>query len=163
LNFGCGKDIRPEYLNVDIIKMPGVDKVVDFNKFPYPFKDNTFEEVIIVHVLEHLDNFIKVMQDLHRVCRGGAIIKIWGPYFHHHTAYQDPTHKHFFTLGTFDYFSSNYNLNYYTKARFKILKKKLIPSWLGQFVPLKRYFLNMLGMIFGELVEQVYFELKVIK
>ena len=36
LNFGCGRDIREGYVNADIARLDGVDKVFDFNKFPYP-------------------------------------------------------------------------------------------------------------------------------
>ena len=163
LNFGCGKDVRPGYVNLDIVKLPGVDKTCNFNKFPYPFKANTFDEVLIVHVLEHLENLVKVMEELHRICKPGAVIKIYVPYYHHHEAFGDPTHRNFFTLDTFNYFSEGWGLNYYTKARFEIINKKLTPSLIGKFVPLKRYFLNMFGMIFGEFVEQIYFELKVVK
>ena len=40
LNFGCGPEIMKGYVNMDILKLSGVDVVHNFNKFPYPFKDN---------------------------------------------------------------------------------------------------------------------------
>ncbi len=54
LNFGCGGDIRSEHLNVDVQKGNGIDKVFDFNKFPYPLKADQFDYVFINNVLEHL-------------------------------------------------------------------------------------------------------------
>ncbi len=162
LNFGCGKDIKPGYLNVDIVRLPGVDKVVDFEKFPYPFKDDVFDEVYINQVLEHLSNLVRVMEELRRICKNHAIIRVFVPHYNHLNAFKDPTHKLFFTPETFDYFTSEFNLNYYTKARFKVLKRKIIPSPIGRFIPTQRL-LNILSMVFGQLAEEIYFELEVVK
>src|SRR3989344_3463022 len=63
LNFGCGPEIMKGYVNMDILKLQGVDVVHNFNKFPYPFKDNEFDEIYTSHVLEHLDDLIKVMTE----------------------------------------------------------------------------------------------------
>ncbi len=163
LNMGCGSAPKKGYINLDKIRLKGVDVVHDLNKFPYPFRDNEFDEVFADNVLEHLDNIIKVMEEIHRISKQGAIIKVIVPYFHYHGAFQDPTHKHFFTLDSFDYFTEEGGYNFYSKARFKIIKKVIIPTWLGRFVPFKKLFLNMLAMIFGELAKAIYFELKVVK
>jgi len=40
LNFGCGKEIMKDCINVDIQKDKTIDKSFDFNIFPYPFKYN---------------------------------------------------------------------------------------------------------------------------
>ena len=163
LNLGCGRDIREGYVNVDIVKLPGVDKVFDFNRFPYPFKDNMFEEIYVSHVLEHMDDVVRVMEEIHRICKKGAVVKIKVPFFNHHTAFQDPQHRHFFTLASFDYYTDDFKLNFYTKVRYRVIAKKLKASWLGSVIPFKRYFLNMLAMIFGELAEEIYVELEVLK
>jgi len=129
LNLGCGKDIKistelREWINLDALKLPGVEVVHDLEK-PLPFEDNYFEEVFASHVLEHINNFMGLMEELYRVCKNGAIIKIICPYFASVSAFQDPTHIRFFTLKNFDYFlPDNYN-NFITKARFKIIKKKI--------------------------------------
>lgn len=65
------------------------------------------------------------MKELWRISKNGAKIKIIVPYFSHPISFQDPTHKRFFTLKTFDYFSENNNYNYYTDIRFEIAYKKL--------------------------------------
>ena len=44
LNFGCGDTMIPGAINIDHIKLPNVDKVFDFEKFPYPFKDKSVDE-----------------------------------------------------------------------------------------------------------------------
>jgi hypothetical protein len=42
LHLGCGTNIKKDWINLDFVKLKGVEVVHDLNKFPYPFKDNTF-------------------------------------------------------------------------------------------------------------------------
>jgi len=126
LNLGCGKDHRKDYVNLDSIKLPGVDIVHNLNKYPWPFKDNTFEEIYCDNVLEHLDSIIKPMEEIHRISKNKARIIIKVPIFPGVGAAADPTHKSFFTYLTFNYFTPEDSLNYYSKARFKIKKRKII-------------------------------------
>lgn len=53
LNLGCGTDIRSGYVNVDFRALPGVDAVVDLSVFPWPFKDGSAEEILMLDFLEH--------------------------------------------------------------------------------------------------------------
>ena len=163
LHLGCGKKILKGWVNLDIVKGKGVDVVHNLEKFPYPFKENTFNEILADNVIEHLADIIKVMEELHRIGKNGCIVKIIVPYYNHHFAYQDPTHKHFFTLDSFDYFTKDSGYNYYSGARFEIVDRKLIPSWLGMIIPFKRKFLNMFSMVFGEFSKYIVFTLKVVK
>ena len=98
----------------------------DIGKFPWPFKDNTFDEVYCSHVLEHVDDFIKTMKEIHRISKNGARIIIRGPHFSCGVSYRDPTHKTLFSYFTFDYFADP--SGYYPrkdKNLFKIVKRKL--------------------------------------
>ncbi len=122
LNLGCGKDIRKGYINLDIVKIKGVNVVHDLNKFPYPFKSNEFEEVYTSHVLEHLENFIAVMEELKRICKPKARIIIRVPHFSCGVSYRDPTHRRLFSYFTFDYFTQDC---FYELPKFKILNRRL--------------------------------------
>jgi len=122
LNLGCGRDIRKGYVNLDVAKLEGVDVVHNINEFPYPFKDNEFEEVYCKHVLEHVDDLIPVMEELTRISKPVGKIKIIAPYFAGQGAYNDPTHQKFFTYRTFEYFSPG---GYYSKAVLKTIKRKI--------------------------------------
>ncbi|MCD6381657.1 MAG: methyltransferase domain-containing protein, partial [Candidatus Aenigmarchaeota archaeon] len=91
-------------IHLDIVKLPHVEIVHDLNKFPWPFKDNEFDEIRADNVIEHLDDLVKVMEEIWRILKPKGIVKVWVPYFAHPNAFTDITHKHFFTLHSFDYF-----------------------------------------------------------
>ncbi len=58
LNLGCGYKKRGGWVNCDLDKDVKPDKIVDLNKFPYPFRTSSVTEINLEHVLEHLDYFI---------------------------------------------------------------------------------------------------------
>ena len=54
LNLGCGSKILNGYTNVDKFDYYKPNIVHDLEKFPYPFDENSVEEIILSHVLEHI-------------------------------------------------------------------------------------------------------------
>lgn len=165
LNLGCGNKKIDGYTGVDFIKTAGTDIVHNLNSLPYPFTDSSIEEIIVNNVLEHLDDLIAVMEELHRILKADGILKINVPYAKSDGAFKDPTHKHFFTEKTFQYFTDDYEYNYYSKARFEIKEIKFI-TWsnrLGQkvrnLIPFRAFFKYFLLNMYDEL----YFELRCVK
>jgi predicted SAM-dependent methyltransferase len=73
INLGCGYRKREGYHNVD--KFPGCapDEVVDLECFPWPGPNDSVDEVMMTHVLEHLgatpEAYFGVFRELYRVCR----------------------------------------------------------------------------------------------
>lgn len=122
LNFWCGKDIKGWYLNRDVVALPWVDTVYDFEKFPYPFEDNTFDEIYCSHILEHMSDLWKVMEEFTRIGKNWCKIKVKVPWFASHNARGDYTHKRTFNLHSFDYFHPDH---YYNKAKIITLKKRI--------------------------------------
>jgi len=172
LNLGSGDDIKKDYVNLDYMKLAGVDVVHDINKFPWPFKDNSFEEVYTSHVLEHVDDLIKTMKEIHRISKDKAKIIIRVPHFSCGVSYRDPTHKRFFSYFTFEYFSDK--KDYYARKEsnlFKINKRKLNFTRLS--FTFLNYIFNPIINLSPELYErffcwilptsEVIFELEVIK
>ncbi len=102
LNFGCGRIIKKGWTNVDLQKGKSIDKSFDFNKFPYPLKSNKFDYILVDNVLEHLDDPVRVLDELSRISKKNANILIKVPYYNCKGAYNDITHKHFFNETTFD-------------------------------------------------------------
>ena len=121
LHLGCGPNKKPYSIGVDFNKNVHPDIVHNLDKFPYPFKDNQFNTVIAQNIVEHIENIPKFMEEIHRICTNGAKILITTGHFSGIDAFTDPTHKHFFTSRTFDYFipkTDLYELQY-SKAQFK--------------------------------------------
>ena len=132
LNMGCWKDIKQWYLNVDIVDLPWVDKVFDFEMFPYPFKDNSFDEIYCSHILEHMSDLWKVMDEFYRIWRNECKIKIKVPYFASPNAMWDYTHKRTFNTNTFNYFNKDC---YYNNVNFEVIEYKI--HWLSNHTYMK--------------------------
>ncbi|MFC1800489.1 methyltransferase domain-containing protein [Nanoarchaeota archaeon] len=161
LHFGCGKKIFSDSVNVDIQKGEGIDKSFDFDKFPYPFNDNEFDYIYSSQVFEHLDNIIKVMDELYRICKNNAIIEIIVPYYNTYDAHTDLTHKHFFTDMSFvQLVDCGYSVD--KKKKFEISKLELIPKGVGKIIPFRKL-RKIVSILIPEIIEDVYVKLKVVK
>lgn len=124
LNVGCGGRRLVDALGIDIRPGPDVDVICDLNKYPWPFKDESFDMVYCCDIIEHLDDVVKTMQEIHRVAQDKAKVIISTPHFSHPNSFRDPTHKWHFTIDSFDYFTEELKYPVYTKEKFKILKKE---------------------------------------
>ena len=79
LNLGCGRTIIPGWINVDYRPGPGVDVVADLEN-PLPWSDNTVDEVLASHVLEHLVRWEYTVEEVHRILKPGGRFTIHVPY-----------------------------------------------------------------------------------
>lgn len=172
LDIGCGNHKVPGAVGLDFVKIPGVDKVHNLNKFPYPFKDNSFDVIYANQVLEHLEaDLDDIMNELCRICKPKGRIKITVPHALSVGAFSDPTHKKFFTYFNFDYFGNN-EQSYYTKTRVKIIKRKFIyqtGKLSSRLLRPVEWFINSIPKIYSHFfafvipVSTIYFELEPVK
>jgi len=125
INFGCGTTTMKGALNIDCVKLPNVDHVVDFEKFPYPFQDNSIDEIHIYFVLEHLNDHFKVMEEIYRILKKGGKVYIRVPHFSSVYAWGEFTHKRGYTLGSFNIFEESNERSYYSEIKFKTIKKRI--------------------------------------
>lgn len=127
LNVGCGRDVRPGWINLDVAPLPGVDIVHDLNSIPLPFADGRFDLVECLDVLEHVD-FVPVLRDLHRITRPGGQIRVKCPHFTSHVFHIDPTHRRSFSVETFAFFirEGSFERDYYFDFHFTRLAKSRI-------------------------------------
>lgn len=141
LDLGCGNKKRSGAVGIDFNSRTEADVIHDLNAFPYPLEDASFDEIYIDNTLEHLDDVIRVMEEVHRICKPGGFVKVIVPYFRSVWACIDPTHKHFFTVDSFAYFDPSHPIctrYVYSMARFKveriIFNESLESRWTKKIV-----------------------------
>ena len=155
VDLGCGDKKVPGTIGVDIEKLPGVDIICDLERFPWPFKDSSFEEIYCSHLLEHFSDTVKIMEEIHRTAKNGAIVNIIVPHVSCEGAFRDPTHESFFTYRTFEYFAIRTDNipSYYSKAKFQIEKIKLI--FMKRYQPLS-FIIEKIANRFPKLYENAW-------
>lgn len=115
IDFGCGQNCTvgedgEKYIGVDFVKCEGVDIVHDLTSFPYPFEDNSVDEIVSSHFVEHLtgEDFMKHMDECWRILKQGGKMRLIHPYCFSERAFQDPTHKTFIPAARYLYFDKNW-------------------------------------------------------
>ncbi|MET0133384.1 MAG: methyltransferase domain-containing protein, partial [Kibdelosporangium sp.] len=92
LDIGCGEQKQyPTNIGVDIRAARGVSVLADASG-GLPFADGSVDRVFMIHVLEHLADFLPLMDDVHRVLRSEGIAFVMSPWWRHVNAVADPTH-----------------------------------------------------------------------
>jgi predicted SAM-dependent methyltransferase len=126
LNLGASDRHFAGFVSVDIV--PPADLITDLSK-PWPWPDSSVDEVKAHDIIEHIEDRIHFMNELHRVlCPGGKAV-IETPNAARGSGYfQDPTHKSPWCLNSFQYFEDNsfawnrLSRSYGITARFRILE-----------------------------------------
>lgn len=74
LNLGCGGLNIPGMFNTDIDEWPGLDMVLDASKVPYPFDDETWDEIVNSHMIEHIehDKILPMFREWLRILKPGG-------------------------------------------------------------------------------------------
>ncbi len=103
-NFGSGIRHRKDWINVDINPDTKPDIVLDISKLPLPFPDNCADEIECSHIVEHIRDITAFLLELYRIASNGCIIHIRYPVFTSRSAYADPTHVHYMTHASLDYY-----------------------------------------------------------
>ena len=151
LNIGCGKTRLPDSIGMDFVPLKGyVDVVHDLNSIPYPFKTNSFSEIHMYHVLEHVDNALAVIEELHRILKPNGVLHIRTPHFSSKGAFTDPTHVRPFAAGSFDYFQPESYYHFYTKVSFSIIHKQIY--YLGTYSDQPQYAKHVMKFTNSKLV-----------
>lgn len=98
LDLGCGCNKKDGFVGVDIRQFPGVDIVHDL-RTPWPWPDNSVEEVHCAHFVEHLHHSeeqperVFFCNELYRVLVPGGKALIVVPCWSSARAYGDYQHK----------------------------------------------------------------------
>ncbi|MEM5794319.1 MAG: class I SAM-dependent methyltransferase [Candidatus Aenigmatarchaeota archaeon] len=168
LDIGSGKfKVTNEYLYTYLkdfiefknkIRIISVDKYspadinYDLDKIPWEFaKSNEYDIVFASHFLEHASDLVSVMKEIHRVLKPQGLLFARLPHFKHKGSFRDPTHKHFISYETFEYFEKNNKFFIDFGFHFKILKRKFeYHDWQRKEINLRG---KVLASTYGKFLE----------
>lgn len=112
IDLACGQSKREGFFGVDIADVEGVDLACDLSKFPWPFEDDSVDEIFASHYVEHTypvggphDGLIAFMNECWRICKEDAKLELIHPYAQSKRAFQDPTHTRYINEITWWYFN----------------------------------------------------------
>lgn len=138
INLCCSDNLIDGYVNVD--RVPPADQIIDLDpKYPlvprdgieryWPWDDSTVSEIRAWDALEHLSDKIQTMNECWRVLQPGGILDLFVPTTDGRGAFQDPTHKTFWTPNDLFYFCEEYaewqrfHEAYGIRARFRVISQ----------------------------------------
>ena len=110
LDIACGQNKAAGFFGIDIASREGVDMVYDLEQFPWPIPDNSVDEIVCSHYVEHTKDLIKFMNELYRIMKPGAKALILAPYYNSMRAWQDPTHTRAISEATFLYYNKDWRV-----------------------------------------------------
>lgn len=109
LNLGCGQHPMTDWTNVDWIAGPGVDLVLDLEDDQSwneaGLATDSVGQVYASHLIEHIRDPLAMMENLHRVCKPGAVATFACPYGSSDDADEDPTHVRRMFINSWAYFA----------------------------------------------------------
>ena len=118
LNVGCGATLLEGYVNLDGPWNAKADCCFDLEKcnkgYALPYMDDTFDELLMIHTIEHIHNLLPLMEELWRVAKPNALLGIRCPHGASDDADEDPTHvrrlfpRSFAAFGQPYYFKADY-------------------------------------------------------
>ena len=92
MNVGCGKGRVEGFVNCDLFPGSNVDEVFDCQG-KWPFPDDSAQDVVASHVLEHLEDPKAFFREAWRVLIPNGSMAIRVPYGGHRAAWWDLEHK----------------------------------------------------------------------
>jgi SAM-dependent methyltransferase len=152
IDLGSGGPGRAGFYAVDSLELPGVDVLADLNEPLDLLPDDSVALVHSRHALEHVENLLPLMREIHRITRRDGVVEITVPHFSNVYGFSDPTHVRFFGVHSMSYFAAAEDQPsrrkvpaFYSDARFRIesiridfyrssLADKLVGGFLSWFV-----------------------------
>ena len=136
LDVGCGRNKYPGAIGIDRNRDTHADVICDLDRTPYPFRDGQFDQIRLIHVIEHVADVIATLEELHRLARPGGRIWIETPHYTDFSSFCDPTHRWHLNSFSLRYFGDrNGGFGYYSRARMRerrvYVKLLRLWKWLG--------------------------------
>ena len=108
LDVGCGQNKLAGAIGIDANPRSHADVIHDLGRFPYPFDDNDFDQILCRHVIEHVPDVLRFVTELHRITKPGGRITIVTPHYSNPDWATDPTHRNHL---------NSYSLNCFVPAK----------------------------------------------
>jgi SAM-dependent methyltransferase len=156
IDIGCGNHKREGFIGIDIAPGEQVDYVIDIERAPLPFENDSVDHVFSNHTFEHIYAPQNILREIVRVCKHGALVEIWTPYLKSNDA---------FLLGHFSFYNEHiwkhicyeYDDFYFgdTLGRFELIKYYYIffPNILSELQYMKIPFKFALDHMFNIALE----------
>jgi len=155
IDFGCGEltdeklkryarylgGYNPEeYIKLDVKDAAGVDIVYACGS-SLPFKAECVDEIICIHVLEHIADLEPVLKELRRILKPGGILRIWVPHCFSPIAFGAVNHVRYFTYETFYMFDKRHSQAYefdfhfrFVTSRMQVFRRWYSPNFLDRLL-----------------------------
>lgn len=104
LDLACGNNKRKGFIGVDLNPKSQADLIVDLESDEWPWDNNSINEIICSHFVEHLPDLRRFMEHIWKILVPGGVIQIIAPYWTHLGAHQDFSHVRCINEVTFQYF-----------------------------------------------------------
>jgi hypothetical protein len=129
---GCGIHKQPGAIGID--RNPGQPGRRDRRPRPLPVsvRRRRFRPAHAIHVIEHVADVMRTMEEFHRLVRTGGTVRIETPHYTDFSSFCDPTHKSHLNSFSFRYFGENHGgFGYYSAVRFREIsvRVKLLALW----------------------------------
>lgn len=100
IDLGCGGQRQyPENIGVDLRATKEIAVRADLSR-PLPFADGSVDRIYVVHLLEHLMDYLALVQECHRLLSPHGILHVMSPWWRHVNSVADPTHLRFLDVQT---------------------------------------------------------------
>lgn len=178
LDIGCGANKVAGAIGMDINPKTAADVIHDLDDLPYPFADDSFDEIIGRHVIEHVTNPLAVMCELHRITRSGGVVKLVAPHWTNPDFATDLTHRNHLNSYSFRNLTADRAVfEFYAEVRFRqrLVRVTILNLWkifgveflvnLDQRFPRMRFIRKFWEQYLNAIVrgKEIYFELEVLK
>jgi len=132
LDVGCGLRKAPGAIGIDRNPASAADVLCDLDRLPYPFADGAFDRLRAVHVIEHVSDVIRTMEEFHRLLRPGGRVFLVTPHYTDFSSFCDPTHHWHLNSFSFRYFGEDHGgFGYYSPVKFREIsvRVRLLAFW----------------------------------
>ena len=141
LDLGCGLNKKKGAIGVDINLRLNPDVCHDLNITPFPFEDDFFDEIYCEDTVIYIANIFTFMEEIYRISKFGASIKIVTPYFRSKYSYYIPNIKSLFSINSLFFFDARHPLfkkYQYTEVNFQVEKvifnENITHNWYSRLV-----------------------------